>query len=70
MVITINEGLAWLKTLKQRHEELLGFSETINESCKVPRRLRHPTADLWLPLQMVHVPAVDSRRLDPRALIR
>jgi len=22
--ITLNEGLAWLKTLKKRHEELIG----------------------------------------------
>ena len=37
--ITINEGLAWLRTLKKRHEE-----PTINE----PQRFRAPTVDLWL----------------------
>ncbi len=30
--ITINEGLAWLKTLKKRHEELLALrNDTYNQ---------------------------------------
>ena len=32
--VTINEGLAWLKTLKKRHEELLALR---NDNVRAPR---------------------------------
>ena len=33
--ITINEGLAWLKTLKKRHEELLALPPTFRRVHKI-----------------------------------
>src|SRR5260370_29378022 len=39
--ITINEGLAWLKTLKKRHEELLALR---NDNAHRERRFYGPSA--------------------------
>ena len=40
--ITINEGLAWLKTLKKRHEELLALR---NDNAHRARRFYGSSAD-------------------------
>ena len=40
--ITINEGLAWLKTLKKRHEELLALR---NDNAHRERRFYGAAAD-------------------------
>ena len=40
--ITINEGLAWLKTLKKRHEELLALR---NDNAHRERRFYGASAD-------------------------
>ena len=40
--ITINEGLAWLKTLKKRHEDLLGLR---NDNAHRERRFYGASAD-------------------------
>ena len=41
--ITINEGLAWLKTLKKRHEELLALR---NDNAHRERRFYGASADV------------------------
>jgi len=40
--VTINEGLAWLKTLKKRHEELLALR---NDNAHRERRFYGASAD-------------------------
>jgi hypothetical protein len=40
--ITINEGLAWLKTLKKRHEELLALRD---DNAHRERRFYRASAD-------------------------
>jgi len=40
--ITLNEGLAWLKTLKKRHEALIALR---NENAHRDRRFHGATAD-------------------------
>ena len=37
--ITINEGLAWLKTLKKRHEELLALRKVVRQSASTAAML-------------------------------
>ena len=51
--ITINEGLAWLKTLKKRHEELLALR---NDNAHRERRFYGASADK----EIVKEPVYDS----------
>jgi hypothetical protein len=55
--ITINEGLAWLKTLKKRHEELLALR---NGNAHRERRFYGATADK----EIVKEPVYDMKVLD------
>ena len=55
--ITINEGLAWLKTLKKRHEELLALR---NENAHRERRFYGASADR----EIVKEPVYDVKTLD------
>ena len=55
--ITINEGLAWLKTLKKRHEELLALR---NDNAHRERRFYGASADK----EIVKEPVYDVRVLD------
>ena len=55
--ITINEGLAWLKTLKKRHEELLGLR---HDNAHRERRFYGASADK----EIVKEPVYDVRVLD------
>ena len=59
--ITINEGLAWLKTLKKRHEELLALR---NDNAHRERRFYGASADKEIvkePVYDVKVSTVSSR---------
>ncbi len=55
--ITLNEGLAWLKTLKKRHEELI---ELRNENGHRERRFYGSMADK----ELVREPVYDVKALD------
>lgn len=55
--ITINEGLAWLKTLKKRHEELLALR---NDNAHRERRFYGASADK----EIVKEPLYDVKVLD------
>lgn len=55
--ITINEGLAWLKTLKKRHEELLAVR---NDNTYRERRFLGSSADR----EIVKEPVYDVKTLD------
>lgn len=55
--ITINEGLAWLKTLKKRHEELLALR---NDNAHRERRFYGASADR----EIVKEPVYDVKGLD------
>src|SRR5436190_21842955 len=55
--ITINEGLAWLKTLKKRHEELIALR---NDNAHRERRFYGSAADK----EIVKEPVYDVRALD------
>ncbi len=55
--ITINEGLAWLKTLKRRHEELLALR---NDNAHRERRFYGASADK----EIVKEPVYDVKVLD------
>lgn len=55
--ITLNEGLAWLKTLKKRHEELITLR---NENAHRERRFYGAAADK----ELVREPVYDVRSLD------
>jgi hypothetical protein len=55
--ITINEGLAWLKTLKKRHEELLALR---NDNAHRERRFYGGSADR----EIVREPVYDVKVLD------
>lgn len=55
--ITINEGLAWLKTLKKRHEELLALRDG---NAHRERRFLGATADR----EIIKEPIYDLRVLD------
>ena len=55
--ITINEGLAWLKTLKKRHEELLALR---NDNAHRERRFYGASADK----EIVKEPVYDVKILD------
>jgi hypothetical protein len=55
--ITLNEGLAWLKTLKKRHEELLALR---NENSHRERRFYGSAADK----EIVKEPVYDVKSLD------
>lgn len=55
--ITINEGLAWLKTLKKRHEELLALR---NDNAHRERRFYGASADR----ELVKEPVYDVKGLD------
>ena len=55
--ITINEGLAWLKTLKNRHEELLALR---NDNAHRERRFYGASADK----EIVKEPVYDVKVLD------
>lgn len=55
--ITINEGLAWLKTLKKRHEELVALR---NDNAHRERRFCGASADK----EIVKEPIYDVRILD------
>lgn len=55
--ITINEGLAWLKTLKKRHEELL---ELRNDNARRERRFLGSSADK----EIIKEPVYDVKVLD------
>jgi hypothetical protein len=55
--ITLNEGLAWLKTLKKRHEEPIALR---NENAHRERRFYGATADK----ELVREPVYDVRSLD------
>ena len=55
--ITINEGLAWLKTLKKRHEELLALR---NDNAHRERRFYGASADK----EIVQEPVYDVKALD------
>jgi ERCC4-type nuclease len=55
--ITINEGLAWLKTLKKRHEELLALR---NDNAHRERRFYGAAADR----EIVKEPVYDVKALD------
>jgi hypothetical protein len=60
--ITLNEGLAWLKTLKKRHEELI---ELRNANAHRERRFLGSSADR----ELVREPVYDVKILD-RAVTR
>jgi hypothetical protein len=55
--ITINEGLAWLKTLKKRHEELLALR---NDNAHRERRFYGASAEK----EIVKEPVYDVKILD------
>ena len=55
--ITINEGLAWLKTLKKRHEELITLRD---DNARRERRFYGASADK----EIVKEPVYDVRVLD------
>ena len=55
--ITLNEGLAWLKTLKKRHEELITRR---NDNAHKERRFYGATADK----ELVREPVYDVKSLD------
>ena len=55
--VTINEGLAWLKTLKKRHEELLALR---NDNAHRERRFYGASADK----EIVKEPVYDVKVLD------
>jgi len=55
--ITINEGLAWLKTLKKRHEELLALR---NDNAHRERRFYGASGDK----EIVKEPVYDVKVLD------
>jgi hypothetical protein len=55
--ITINEGLAWLKTLKKRHEELIDLR---NDNARRERRFFGTAGDK----ELVKEPVYDVRTLD------
>jgi len=55
--ITINEALAWLKTLKQRHAELL---ELRNDNARRERRFFGSAGDK----ELVREPVYDVKTLD------
>ena len=55
--ITINEGLAWLKTLKKRHEELLALR---NDNAHRERRFYGASAEK----EIVKEPVYDVKVLD------
>lgn len=55
--ITLNEGLAWLKTLKKRHEELIALRDG---NAHRERRFYGATADK----EIVREPVYDVRLLD------
>jgi hypothetical protein len=55
--ITINEGLAWLKTLKRRHEELLALR---NDNAHRERRFYGTAGDR----EVVKEPVYDVKALD------
>ena len=55
--ITLNEGLAWLKTLKKRHEELIALR---NENAHRERRFYGATADK----ELVKEPVYGVKSLD------
>ena len=55
--ITINEGLAWLKTLKKRHEELISVR---NDNAHRERRFYGAAADR----EIVKEPVYDVKALD------
>lgn len=55
--ITINEGLAWLKTLKKRHEELI---ELRNDNAHRERRFYGASADK----EIIKEPVYDVKVLD------
>lgn len=55
--ITINEGLAWLKTLQKRHEELLALR---NENAHRERRFLGSSADR----ELVREPVYDIKVID------
>ena len=60
--ITLNEGLAWLKTLKKRHEELIALR---NDNAHRERRFYGSAADK----ELVKEPVYDVKVLD-RAVTR
>jgi hypothetical protein len=53
--ITINEGLAWLKTLKRRHEELLALR---NDNAHRERRFYGASADKEIVINASRTPTV------------
>ncbi|MBK9243005.1 MAG: hypothetical protein IPL75_22700 [Acidobacteria bacterium] len=55
--ITLNEGLAWLKTLKKRHEELIALRDN---NAHRERRFLGSMADK----ELVKEPVYDVRALD------
>ena len=55
--ITLNEGLAWLKTLKKRHEELIALRDG---NAHRERRFFGASADK----EIVRVPVYDVKALD------
>ena len=55
--ITINEGLAWLKTLKKRHEDLLALRD---DNAHRERRFYGASADK----EIVKEPVYDVKTLD------
>ena len=55
--ITINEGLAWLKTLKKRHEELIALRD---DNAHRERRFLGSSADR----EIVKEPVYDVKTLD------
>jgi hypothetical protein len=55
--ITLNEGLAWLKTLKKRHEELIALRDG---NAHRERRFHGATADK----EIVKEPVYDVKLLD------
>jgi hypothetical protein len=55
--ITLNEGLAWLKTLKKRHEELIALR---NDNAHRERRFYGSAADK----ELVKEPVYDVKSLD------
>ena len=58
--ITINEGLAWLKTLKKRHEELIALR---NDNAHRERRFYGTAGDK----ELVKEPVYDVKVLDKLA---
>ena len=60
--ITLNEALAWLKTLKKRHEELIALR---NDNAHRERRFLGSSADR----ELVKEPVYDVKTLD-RAVTR